>query len=117
LWVTSLDTGKPAAGVDVAVRDCGGTIHAQGKTGVTGILNIEKVLPDNNSLPGCMSNWDRQYYVTAYKDGDFSFVLSDWNEGISTWRFNLYQNSWQGPYLAHAVLDRSLFRAGETVGM
>lgn len=117
VWVTSLDTGKPATGVDVAVRDCGGTVHAHGKTGVTGILNIEKVLPDNNSLPGCMSNWDRQYYVTAYKDGDFSFVLSDWNEGISTWRFNLYQNSWQGPYLAHAVLDRSLFRAGETVGM
>ena len=44
-------------------------------------------------------------------------MLSDWNEGISTWRFNLYQDSWQGPYIAHAVLDRSLFRAGETVGM
>lgn len=117
VWVTALDTGKPVPGVDVAVRDCGGTIHAQGKTGITGMLNIEKDLPITSGLPGCMNNWDRQYYVTAYKDGDFSFVLSDWNEGISTWRFNLFQNSWQGPYIAHAVLDRSLFRAGESVGM
>lgn len=117
VWVTALDTGKPVSGVDIAVRDCGGTIHAHGKTGQTGLFNIEKDLPDLQALPGCMSNWDRQYYVTAYKDGDFSFVLSDWNEGISTWRFNLYQDSWQGPYIAHAVLDRSLFRAGETVGM
>ena len=68
-------------------------------------------------LPGCLNKWDRQYYVTAYKDGDFCFVLSNWGEGISTWRFNLYQNHWQGPYIAHAVLDRSLLRAGETVAM
>ncbi|NWG40120.1 MAG: alpha-2-macroglobulin [Hydrogenophilaceae bacterium] len=117
VWVTALDTGKPVAGVEVAVRDCGGTIHAQGKTGQTGLFNIEKDLPDIQTLPRCLNNWDRQYYVTTYKDGDFSFVLSNWNEGISTWRFNLYRNTWQGPYLAHAVLDRSLFRAGETVGM
>ena len=25
--------------------------------------------------------------------------------------------NWQGPYLAHAVLDRSLVRGGETVSM
>ena len=117
IWVTALDTGKPVNEVDIAVRDCGGTIHAKGITGKDGILRIEKELPDIDKLPGCMSSWDKQYYVTAYKDGDFSFVLSDWNEGISTWRFNLYQNSWQGPYIAHAVLDRSLFRAGETIGM
>ncbi len=117
VWVTALDTGKPVSGVDIAVRDCGGAIHAQGKTGASGLFNIEKDLPGTSALPGCMNNWDKQYYVTAYKEGDFSFVLSDWNEGISTWRFNLYQNSWQGPYIAHAVLDRSLFRAGETAGM
>lgn len=117
VWVTALDTGKPLPGVEVAVRDCGGTIHAQGKTGATGLLNIEKELPPVGSLPGCMNKWDQQYYVTAYKDGDFSFVLSDWNEGISAWRFNLYQGSQNGLYIAHTVLDRTLLRAGESVGM
>lgn len=116
-WVTALDSGKPVAGADIAVRDCGGTIHAQGRTDQHGMLRIAKELPDTDNLPPCLRSWDRQYYVTAYKDGDFSFVLSHWNEGISTWRFNLYQNRWDGPYVGHAVLDRSLFRAGESVGM
>jgi alpha-2-macroglobulin len=117
VWITALDNGKPVEGADIVVRDCKGEKYAQGKSDKDGILRIEKDLPEINSLPGCMDRWDRQYYVTAYRDGDFSFVLSNWNEGISSWRFNLYQNRWQGPYIAHAVLDRSLFRAGETVSM
>ncbi len=117
VWVSALDSGKPVEGADVAVRDCAGTIHAKGKTDGNGLLRIEKDLPETDSLPGCINNWDRQYYVTAYKEGDFSFVLSNWNEGISSWRFNLYSNRWQGPYIAHAILDRSLLRAGETVDM
>lgn len=118
VWVTALDSGKPVANADVAVRDCAGTIYAQGKTATDGTLRIDKALPDTNSLPGCLDRWDRQYYVTAYLNGDFSFDLSDWNAGIASWRFNLYHNPWgQGPYVAHAVMDRTLFRAGETVGM
>ena len=117
VWVTALDSGKPLAEVAVAVRDCDGKIYSEGKTDRNGMLPIAQDLPDRNSLPGCLDRWDRQYYVTAYKDGDFSFVLGNWNEGISSWRFNLYQNGWQGPVIAHAVLDRSLFRAGETVGI
>ena len=117
VWVSALDSGRPVEGVDIAVRDCGGAIHAQGKTDRNGLLRIAEALPDVNTLPGCLNTWDRQYYVTAYKDGDFSFVLSNWNEGISSWRFNLYNNRWRGPYIAHAILDRSLLRAGESVDM
>ncbi|HYP67600.1 MAG TPA: hypothetical protein VEP67_05035, partial [Thiobacillaceae bacterium] len=117
VWVSALDSGRPVQGVGVAIRDCGGAIHAQGNTDRNGLLRIDKDLPETDSLPGCLNKWDRQYYVTAYKDGDFSFVLSNWNEGISSWRFNLYSNRWQGPYIAHAILDRSLLRAGEQVDM
>ena len=46
-----------------------------------------------------------------------SFAFSSWGEGISPWRFNVPTGNWSGPYVAHAVLDRSLFRAGETVSM
>ena len=116
-WITALDSGKPVAGADVAVRDCKGKIYMQGKTDASGILRIEQDFPDVETLPPCLGEWDKQYYVTAYKDGDFSFVLSNWNEGISSWRFSLYQNRWEGPYIAHAVLDRSLFRAGESVAI
>lgn len=116
-WVTRLDDGQPVAGAEVTVMDCGGKTRAQGRTDKDGLLRINEALPETDTLPGCLDQYDRQYFVTAKSGDDFSFLLSEWNDGISPWRFNLYQDSWQGPYLAHAVLDRGLYRAGEEVGM
>lgn len=49
---------------------------------------------------------------------DIAFVWSDWDRGFETWRFNAPTNQQSKPDLrAHSVLDRSLFRAGETVSM
>ena len=59
----------------------------------------------------------KEFFVTARTSDDFAYAFSDWGEGISPWRFNVPTGNWQGPYLAHAVLDRSLVRAGETVSM
>lgn len=117
VWVSSLDKGEPVKGADVLVRDCGGEVHWKGKTDARGIARIEQELPERSTLPGCMSKWDHQYFVTAKLNDDFSFVLSDWNEGITSWRFNLPQGNRRNPGLLHAVLDRMLFRAGETVHM
>lgn len=117
VWVTSLDKGKPVVAADVAVRDCKGRIYAQGKTDAQGLLQIKQELPDLNSLPGCMSKYDHQYFVTARLGKDFSFVLSSWNEGIAMWRFNAFETRWSGHEVAHAVMDRTLLRAGETVHM
>lgn len=116
-WVTRLDDGRPVADAEVTVMDCGGKRHAQGRTDGNGILRINAALPDAGTLPGCLDQYDHQWFVTARSGGDFSFLLSDWSDGISPWRFNLYSDSWQGPYIAHAVLDRGLYRGGEEVGM
>jgi uncharacterized protein YfaS (alpha-2-macroglobulin family) len=116
-WVTRLDNGQPVADAEVTVMDCGGKPYAQGRTDKYGILRINEALPETNTLPGCLDQYDRQWFVTAKSGDDFSFLLSEWNDGISPWRFNLFQDSWQGPYLAHAVLDRGLYRGGEEVGM
>lgn len=116
-WVTRLDNGQPVTDAEVTVMDCGGKRHVQGRTGKDGILRIKETLPDTSTLPGCLDQYDRQWFVTAKSGDDFSFLLSDWNDGISPWRFNLYSDSWQGPYIAHAVLDRGLYRGGEEVGM
>ena len=40
-------------------------------------------------LPGCLSDYDRQYMVFARLGADVSFVMSEWDEGIARWRFNL----------------------------
>jgi uncharacterized protein YfaS (alpha-2-macroglobulin family) len=44
-------------------------------------------------------------------------VLSGWDEGIALWRFNAFQTRWSGQQIAHAVMDRTLLRAGETAHM
>lgn len=117
VWVTSLDHGDSVAGAKVAVRDCSGKVYYQGTTDSQGILRINEALPGTTALPGCMQSYDKQYFVTARYGRDFSFVLSSWSKGIAPWRFNAYQGGWGGKYIAHAVMDRTLLRAGETVHM
>ena len=117
VWVTSLDKGEPVAGADVTVRDCGsGVTHWSGKTNARGVARIEKMLPQSLTA-GCLNAYDRQYFVTARLGDDYSFVLSDWNGGISSWRFNLPRGATGRGSLIHAVLDRTLLRAGEVAHM
>ena len=117
VWVTGLDTGLPVAKANVSVQDCNGKEYWKGVTDERGIARINKELPDRRNLPGCLDAYDTQYMVFARSGADASFVLSNWNEGISRWRFNLPSHGYEGPYIATAVFDRTLLRAGETVHM
>ncbi|HVP87380.1 MAG TPA: MG2 domain-containing protein [Casimicrobiaceae bacterium] len=119
VWVTRLDNGKPVANARVAVRDCDGNVYWQGRSDASGIARVDAELPDREGLPSCSWRRDgrREYFVTARVGDDVTFAFSDWGEGISPWRFNVPTGSYSGPYVAHAVLDRPLFRAGETVSM
>lgn len=114
VWVTRLDKGDPVPDAAVAIRDCSGKIYHQGRTDAQGIFRVEQKLLASHLLPACITTYDRQYFVTARSGKDFSFVFPNWNQGITLWRFNAYQNSWEGNTVAHAVMDRTLLRAGET---
>jgi uncharacterized protein YfaS (alpha-2-macroglobulin family) len=49
---------------------------------------------------------------------DTSFVFSQWQKGIESWRFNQPTDFQPQPEVrAHTVFDRTLLRAGETVSM
>jgi uncharacterized protein YfaS (alpha-2-macroglobulin family) len=117
VWVTALDSGEPVAKAAVSVQDCGGKEHWRGVTDSQGVARILSALPERRTLPGCLNDYDRQYVVLARSSQDVSFVLSDWNEGITRWRFNLPVADYGGPYISTSVLDRTLVRAGETVHM
>ncbi len=118
VWVTQLETAKPVAGADVAIRDCGGTVHFQGRTDASGILRVPRTLPQRDALPACgLEESQQEFFVTARTADDFAYAFSNWGEGIAPWRFNVPTGNWQGPYIAHAVLDRSLVRGGEPVSM
>ncbi len=119
VWVTQLNDAAPVANADVMVRNCGGTTYFQGKTDASGVLRVAMSLPDREALPSCgaRDGGPREFFVTARTGDDFAYAFSNWGEGISPWRFNVPTGNWEGPYVVHAVLDRSLVRAGETVSM
>jgi len=117
IWVTALDSGAPVPKAPVSIQDCSGKQHWQGTTDSRGVARVNVALPSRETLPGCLNAWDRQYMVFARRGSDVSFVMSEWNEGISRWRFNLPSGGYGGPYIATAVFDRTLLRAGEAVSM
>lgn len=118
VWVTSLDEGMPVPAAAVRVSDpCSGEALWQGETDQDGIARIPEILPDDRGGWQC-DNWIvGEFFVSARKDGDLSFALSEWADGIAPYDFGLPVGSpWEAD-LAHTVFDRPLFRAGETVSM
>ncbi len=111
-WVTRLDLGTPVAGASVAVRDCRGRLFAESTTDAQGMALLPKNLPDPRAAA-----YDCPLFVSARKDDDLSFARSDWNEGIESWRFGLPSDWNQDARIASSLLDRTLFRPGETVHM
>ncbi|MEY2632952.1 MAG: hypothetical protein RIR00_1606 [Pseudomonadota bacterium] len=111
VWVTALDSGKPVGDAEVRVSRCDGTLLWQGRTDAQGRALAEQPL----QAKSCDD--DNFLFVSARLGEDYSFARSDWNEGIEPWRFAI--NGWAdpSPLRLHSVLDRSLFRLGETLSM
>ncbi|OGP82309.1 MAG: alpha-2-macroglobulin [Deltaproteobacteria bacterium RBG_16_54_11] len=131
VWVTALDTGEPVRDASVTVKDCQEKVLWKGRTNVNGIARIEGPLPtevklarcnykidyDNYSQLGALSSLDTGFFIMAQTAGDMAFVHSSWDEGIEPWRYQLPQDYYADPSIAHTVFDRQLLRAGETVHM
>ncbi|WP_322401176.1 alpha-2-macroglobulin family protein [Massilia luteola] len=112
VWVTSLDKGRPVAGARVDVRDCAARLLWSGTSDASGIARIRQALPRARCKQGDV------YVVTAARGDDFTFTLSDWQQGIEAWRFNLPTGSRdEDSRVVATVFDRTLLRAGETVHM
>ncbi len=124
-WVTGLDDGKPVAEAAVAVRDCSGRLLGEGRTDGSGVVALCEA--GCRARGACDQNGLSGYFVSARIDArhpqahgkaDMAFVMSDWNRGIETWRFNVPTDTSPTPTVrAHTIFDRTLLRAGETVSM
>ena len=119
VWVTTLDGGKPVANAAVTVTGaCDGTRRWIGTTDRDGLARIDESLGDEVTTGSCeYGDKQRPLMVMAQSGDDFSFALSWWTEGISPWDFGLAVGSKYELNLFSTVLDRSLFRPGETVSM
>jgi hypothetical protein len=117
-WVTTLDGGRPVEDASVAVFDCEAQQLASGTTDDDGIARLAG-LPTPDAEPTCdgLDSYASGLLVMARLDGDVSFSHTSWEDGIELFRFAV-PTSWQPTTaLAHTLLDRALFRAGETVHM
>jgi len=135
VWVTELESAKPVPDATIAIADCNGKELWHGTSDARGIAMVSGVAA-LNTLPKCdrpsdehpdpdsfseqmtpISELSSRVIVTARKGADFSFVHSSWQQGIEAWRFHLPSEDQSPNFAAHTVLDRPLFRAGETVHM
>ena len=117
VWVTTLDAARPVSQAAVQVRDCEGKVLWEGKTDRTGLARING-LAVPGSVPQCSDeSLGSGLSVSAQSGDDMAFVHSTWDRGIEPWRFRLPMDYEGRTIVAHSVLDRSLFRAGETVHM
>ena len=112
VWVTTLDSGQPVADAEIRVTGCDGQEQWRGRSDAQGRAVIDRNLEMPRRCEG------REFVLaSARSGGDLSFVRSDWNEGIESWRFGI--ESWGDTSLVrfHTVVDRSLLRPGQKVGM
>ncbi|HKX44998.1 MAG TPA: MG2 domain-containing protein, partial [Burkholderiaceae bacterium] len=124
VWVTTLDRGKPVEGAAVTINDCRGRPLWSGTTDAQGLARAAQAFEIDDTRCGVgEGGGEAGLFVTARKPDakgvvDTAFVFSTWQKGIESWRFNVPTGRGAEPDArAATVLDRSLFRAGETVSM
>jgi hypothetical protein len=117
-WVTSLDRGRPVAGAAVAVFDCAAKLLASGSSDRDGLVRLAG-LPAPDASPDCegYTRYDSGLLVMARLERDVSFVHTSWEDGIELFRFAVPTRWEPNELIVHTLLDRALFRAGETVHM
>jgi alpha-2-macroglobulin len=118
VWVTQLDSGKPASAASVSVVDyCSGVVLWRGTTNTDGIAAISTSFGEPHGSERCWPHGPSPLLVFAAHGDDFSFTQSGWNRGITPSQFGLSTGSEWSAAIVHTVLDRALFRAGEIVSM
>jgi alpha-2-macroglobulin len=117
-WVTTLDGAVPVGGADVRVTDsCSGIQIARGMSDKEGRLVVTG-LPSPETSGSCdKDSEDHPLMISARKSGDFSFTMTQWNDGIRPYDFDLPYGWSEQDDIIHTVFDRTLVRQGETVNM
>lgn len=110
--VTRLEDGAPVTGARVEVRNLENRVAWSGTSDTTGVA-----LAPGLDLRNHDQYWKLAYLVSAEKDGDVAYLLSDWNDGVEPWFWNLrYDLEEAKPLLRGSVFtDRGVYRLGEEV--
>ncbi|OQY18689.1 MAG: hypothetical protein B6I34_10385 [Anaerolineaceae bacterium 4572_32.1] len=105
VWATDLLTGQPISGMEISLYDERGKAIASGNTGSDGVLRAAHQEIDM---------WDSCIAI-GQREGDLAVVISDWEEGISPWSFDLDTEFYAAEYVGHLYTDRPIYRPGQKV--
>lgn len=117
IWLVSMQTGNPIANADIAFYNLKAEKILTGKTDEEGFFETEI---DLNEFQSSNNKYNPEFWVTATKDGDFTFLGSNWNNGLQPWNFELptnFHGPEEGDYELDAYLytERQAYRPGDTV--
>lgn len=115
VWVTNLDQGLPEPWVQVKVLDCKGNLRGAGITGKDGSMLFGNL--SFQEIPYCgYHELGSGLTIFVQKNDDISFTSSTWDKGIESWRYQLPSaTTGYSKEIKSIVLDRTLFKKGETV--
>ncbi|MEK6375084.1 MAG: MG2 domain-containing protein [Acidobacteriota bacterium] len=128
VFVTRLDDAKPVAGAKVSIRTPDNKVFRSGVTDDKGLavapntdLRVDRKKAADCGEEDCEGTWEAlegiHFIVTAEKDGDAAYVVSDWHDGISPWDFGVEVNLDEAlPTLRGTIFtDRGVYKPGEDV--
>ncbi len=108
VWATDLSSGQPVAALKVSLQDERKKLPQTGATDTDGLFRAGGM--DVDSL------WDTLVAVSGEPgDDDFGLVYNQWNDGISTWDFELPSEYYSSDYEGYVYTDRPIYRPGQTV--
>ena len=116
-WITRLHDATPVANARIAISDsCDGSELWRGTTDTQGRAYIPDKLPPPSGYGNCEYG-NHPLMVSARTSDDYSFTLTNWNNGIQPSDFQLPTGYGEEQGIWHTVFDRTLLRAGETIHM
>ncbi len=108
VWVIDLDTNTPAANLPVAVYDQSGKMLASGVTDNSGIFQ--------GPISAYQDPYNTSFAILGTPgEDDFGFAVSNWDDGVSPWNFDLNANYYPSKTYAYIYTDRPIYRPGDTV--
>lgn len=88
IWATSLSTGKPLANVQLEIRNGGNHVLWRGESDQEGLAMAPGAA--QFKIQKREGRYDEPLlFVMAQQEGQFSFLSTEWNEGIAPWNFGL----------------------------
>ena len=117
VWVTALETGTPVAKAQVSVQDCNGKEHWKGVTDARGVARISKELPEREQPARLLRRVRPAVHGVRARRPRRELRAVRLERRHLALALQSAAASYDGPYIATTVFDRTLVRAGETVHM